>query len=552
MTCSADPFGTPLLQAVRYAGCLLLVWSLGLWAGVAAAEPAGPESDVSGRSLYREASTAFRRGDYQTAADLFEQAERAGYGDPVLFYNLGVAYYRLGDLDAAEAAFATAAAYDNLAPLSCYNLGLVARRQEDYRAAHGWFHQAAAHPSASPNLKRLARKAEGSLPAVQLERPTLVAEDKARLSDFVRFSFDTGYGTDSNAYRAPKASYVDLSEPGTPTVEPAAQSGSFVPLDAAVELRWSPYEQGYFSVRYDFDGRIYTDKALENANAFANRLSVGGRVMVPKQKGYRYFSSHFVIARYDENYYDRTDGTDVLLGTTSLADRLKRTRFGPRIYYHRERGRFGYGISAEAFIAKYNGNFDPGFEYLDLTHEQYLVGAHVSYDVLEHTRFEVSYDRYRRDYTARLAKSADGVMYRGNDHLSYDYQAGGVEITQQLGRSLEASLGYRYTARDDAFEGYDDYTRHGGVAQVSFRNRRFSARAGAVYRTYDFPNAFAFDLPVAGEKTLDQLYGFFEAEFRLRPRWRILLAAELDAIDSSDPRTAYDRNQMSIGMRWRL
>ena len=73
-----------------------------------------------------------------------------------------------------------------------------------------------------------------------------------------------------------------------------------------------------------------------------------------------------------------------------------------------------------------------------------------------------------------------------------------------------------------------------------------------VYRTYDFPNGFAFDNPLAGEKTLDRMFAYVEASYRIRQRYHIMASAELDAVDATDPRSAYDRNQFSIGLLWRL
>ncbi len=512
----------------------------------------GSQLQVHAGALAEQAAAAYRRGDFEAAAILYDKAARAGFTDPIVFYNQGVAHYRAGELQAARAAFATAAAFDQLAPLACYNLGLIARKEGDYRDAHGWFRQAAVHPSTTARVKSLARSAIASLPEVKRRKPTLLAEEPIRLTDFVRFSFDTGYGTDSNVYRAPGSAYVDPTQAGAPLVVPEVQSGTFVPLDADLELRWSPYEQGYFAIRYEFDGRVYTKSELSNANAFRNRVSAGGRIYEEKPNGYRYFSSFFDITHYDENYYDRTDGGEVLIGTTDLTDRFQHTVFGPRIYYHRERGRLGYGIAARAFIAKYNSDFDDNLSYLDLTHEQYEAGAHVSWDLFRHTAVRVSYDRYRRDYTERLAKDATGVLRTSNGTLSYDYHLASLGVTQQLGRHFDLALSYQYTIRRDTFEGYDDYDRHSGTAALDFASRRLRANAGVIYRTYAFPNAFAFDLPGEPEKTLDTVYAFFEADYRIRQRYHIVLAGQFDIVDASDPRSAYDRNQLSVGLRWRL
>lgn len=552
-----------ITKVTRIAGYLLLVLSLPLavaTATAAVAEATARESvptDESQLQAYRsstyaQARAAFDRSDYGSAATLFQRAERAGYPDPVLFYNLGIAYYRLQKYPEAEAAFATAASVDRLAPLSYYNLGLVAKRTGDNRDAHGWFRQAALHPEASIKLKRLARKAIASLPEVPRERPPLLVEQDSNLKDFLRFSFNAGYGQDSNIYRTPGDAYIDLSTPGAPLVTPEPQSGSFVPLDADVEFRWAPHENSYYFIRYDFDGKVYTKAENKNANAFRNRFMVGGRAFIPKKNGYRYFRSFFAVTRFDEDYYDRTDGQDQLVGTTDISDRLKRTKFGPHIYYHRERGRLGYGLRADAFINKYDNDFEPEFNYLDLTHEQFQVGVHASFDVLKSTALRLNLDRYQRNYTRRKAKDLNGLRFTTNDELSYDYSEASLRVLQKLGQRASLSLAYQYTMREDNFEGYDDYNRHSGMAEATFETRRFLVAAGLIYRIYDFPNGYAFDLPAAGEKTLDTLYANFEVGYWIRPRYQLLFTARMDVVESSDPRSAYDKNQLAFGMRWSL
>jgi len=541
-------------KVTRTAGYLFLILIIPL---TMAAEPsskavANTQLDDYRTTTVKQARAAFERADYDSAVSLFKRAELAGYDDPVVFYNLGIAYYRLEKYPEAEAAFATAASFDRLAPLSYYNLGLVARKTDDNRGAHGWFRQAALHPEASSKLKRLSRKAIASLPEVRRQRPTLLAERETRLNDFLRFSFNAGYGQDSNIYRTPKDSYVDLAARGTPIIDPTPQSGSFVPLDADVEFRWSPHENSYFSMRYDFDGKIFTKAINKNGNAFRNRVAIGGRAYIPKQNGYRYFRSYFAITRYDEDYYDRTDGQDQLVGTTDISDRFKRTKFGPQIYYHRERGRFGYGLRGDAFINKYDNKYETQLDYLDLTHEQFQLGGHLSFDLLKSTSLRVSYDRYQRNYTNRKAKDENGIRFTTNEELSYGYQDAGLRLRQKLGDRLSLLFNYHYTVRQDNFEGYDDYNRHSGRAELAFQSRRFSAEAGLTYRIYEFPNGYAFDLIGTGEKTLDTLYASFEASYRLRQHYHLLFSAQMDVVNSSDPRSAYDKNQISFGMRWAL
>lgn len=536
------PAGTRLIQA----GFLLL--------GLLTFNPALAET---GAELYREANAAFRAGDFARAATLYRSADAAGCQDPRLFYNLGVAEYRQGRLDEAESAFMTASTRPGLTGLAFYNLGLVARRRNEIEEARGWFRQVVHEGTASARLKALSRKALaalGDVPRRTVSRrpPSVYQEPRPDWRDFISFSLDSGFGTDSNVYRTPADAYVDLAAAGTPTIDPQVSTGSYVPLTVDADVHWGLDKRGEVYLRYGMDGRIYTDAALSNANRFRNSVAVGGRAYKRTESGYRYFSSEFAAIRYDEDYYDRDDGLDESVSGADLSNRLRRTRFGPRFYYHRERWRLGYGLRGDAFISRYDEDYGDTLAYLDLTHEQYLLGAHVSLEPLKGTKMQLDYTRYQRRYAERLAKDATGALFTSNDTLEYDYSDYGLSLRQRFGRRWNTRLDYHYTDRVDRFESYDDYTRHTGRARARYRGRRLEADVGVTYRFYDFPNSFAFDQTAAGEKTLDAVYAELEVEYRFRPRYAVRLAAQLDLVSSSDPRIEYDRNQVSLALAWRL
>jgi len=109
------------------------------------------------------------------------------------------------------------------------------------------------------------------------------------------------------------------------------------------------------------------------------------------------------------------------------------------------------------------------------------------------------------------------------------------------------------TEREDTFQGYNDYTRDSYGAEVSWRpSRRFRIRASGWYREYDYDNAFAFDNPVAGRKTLEVAEGSLMATWRMTPSLDLVLEAEYTDRVSNDFRLQYDRLQAVLGVRWTL
>lgn len=498
--------------------------------------------------LYIDAQAAFKRSDYEAAADLYQAADHAGFKDPIIFFNLGVTHYKLADYDAAEAAFANASTYPKIAPLAIYNLGLVARKAGEPGEARGWFQQAARQRGASAKIRRLAEQALQRSPRERLVKPAPLDVAKPELRDFLTFSLNTGYATDSNIYRTPATAYVDLAQTTAPLVNPQVQSGTFIPVDAHAEFRWGTHADGHFSLRYDFDGSFYTDSSYDNANVSRQELSLTGKSVRKTANGYKYFSSKFAVTRTDERYYDRDDGSDQFAGPEDVSARLGRTRYGPRVYYHRKRGAFGYGLRADAFISEYDETLD----YLDLTHEQYLAGVHVSYDPLRNTQLRLTYDHSERQYDQRKAKTSGGIRFTTNDELNYLYDSIGLSVRQKLGSALSLYLDYQFTERRDEFEAYDDYERHTGRLRLRYRNRRFSAAAAVTHRIYNYPNSFTFDLPSEGAKELESTYATVELGYRVSDRYAISLFAQQDLVSASDPRSEYAKTTLALSLRWQL
>jgi hypothetical protein len=538
----------PCTRHLRVACCLIraglaMVLGLSFATSAIAAQPGATE-------LFDQGQDNFRAGNVTTAVELYQQADAAGFSDPILFYNLGVAHYRAGHLDAARDAFLTASATPKLAPTSFYNLGLVARKSGDERDASAWFAQARQHPRASKKLQQLSKKAQASLTQkTRRKLPVAYSERQGRkLSDHLRASLNTGFATDSNIYRSPSQPYVDLAEPLASTTTPDVQSGTYIPVEAEAEFRWGTHDDSHFAIRYGLDGRFYSGAEFSNANEIEHTLSLGGAVNRKTKRGAVRWRSHFIVTSSDEQAYDRDSGQDQLVGGEDVSDRFSHTRFGPKADYHRDLGRFGFGFRMDASITRYDETLD----FLDLTHEQYLGGVHVSVKPRRNTLVQLSGDYYQRRYADREAKDINGVRFTSNDNLKYHYQNLGLTVRQQLGRSLVLGFDYRYTQREDVFADYDDYDRHTGRGYLRYRQGRLSARASYTYRTYDFANALAFDNVAAGERTLDTSFGALEAEFRLSRRFAINVEAILNMVESSDPRSEYDRNRLSAGVVWRM
>jgi len=166
----------------------------------------------------------------------------------------------------------------------------------------------------------------------------------------VTITMQTGYGSESNVYPSPSASYVDLADPSTPTINPVVQSGTYIPIGATSEIRWGVRDESHFKLHYDFAGKFYTDKALKNGNELSHRIYIGGMLDQDTSRGFRYWSSRFVIERHEQDAYDRDTGDTQSAGADDITDRLNYTKLGPRIFYDRQVGQIGWGLKGSTYI----------------------------------------------------------------------------------------------------------------------------------------------------------------------------------------------------------
>ena len=112
-------------------------------------------------------------------------------------------------------------------------------------------------------------------------------------------------------------------------------------------------------------------------------------------------------------------------------------------------------------------------------------------------------------------------------------------------------FGYELMDRQDRFVGYNDFTRDTYSFEFHWSpGRRFDLETNAYYRIYDYPNAFAFNNPVAGPKTLESVDGTLLATWRMTTRLKLVAEIVYRETASTDTRIEYDRTRYSLGLVW--
>lgn len=505
---------------------------------------------TTGSDAFADGNRLFRDDLYWAALLRYRQAEEAGLDSPLLHYNSGVAHYRAQQHIRARVALLKAAQSPSLRVLSHYNLGLNAWAAGDNEDALNWFRQARDQQE-NDKIRKLALVAISRLNATKkaadpvLVRAETISEKKPLFNFNLRAR--VGYGSDDNVFRTPGRDYIDFADPALPLVTPEIYSGAFVPIDFSTRFSVNSLEWESFFAAYRLTGRAYSDSQLENADEFSHELRFGSEFDRREDSRRRRVYSAFTMAQHDEIYYDPDNGLPRMAGTDEIEDRMNYKRYGPELSLLQRFDKLSFGLRIKGQLWDYEDTeLVPEYD-----HEYFLFGSNVQYKFAPSSLLRLTLDKYSRRYSERTAYNLNGNQLVTNPSLRYDYLEIGLLARERINRNMWLGFGYELTDRTDRYVGYNDYTRDSYVFEFNWSpNARFELEAKGYYRIYDFPNAFAYNNPVAGPKTLESADGEVLATFRMTQHLSIAAEVEYRDIVSTDARIAYDRMRYSIGVVW--
>jgi tetratricopeptide (TPR) repeat protein len=504
--------------------------------------------------MFADANRLFRDDLYWAALLRYGQAAEAGLDTPVLNYNKGIAHYKAQQYVRARESLLKASESPSLVVYSRYNLGLTAWAQGDVSAALDWFRQAREQDQ-KPEIRALAAAAMSQIQTnIFVEEEAFQDRSEAselRLDKTAQDSFSlrarVGAGSDSNVFRTPAQSYVDLSDPNQPVVDPLVQSGLFIPVNLSGKYSVNSFDNESFFGAYRYNGRFYQDKQLTNGNEHIHELSVGSEYDRTKERRQTRIFSAFSIAQHEENYYDRDNGGSRSVDGVDIGDRMNYLRLGPEMWFRQSWDRFSVGGRGKAQLWNYEETgVVPSYD-----HEYLALGLNAQYRFTRTSLLRVTGDVYRRHFSQRPSYELDGSQPPGNDPIKYDYVDLGITARQRITRNMWFGLDYIYTRREDLHAGYNDYEKHSYGFDFHMRaNDRFELQASGIYRLYDYANAFAYQNPAAGPKTLERVLGTVIASYRMTQDLTLVGEVRFDDVASNDTRLAYNRMQYSVSVRW--
>jgi hypothetical protein len=533
-------------------GCRNACGALALLAAVLCLSiPTAAMADAN--TSFQDGNRLFREDLYWAALLRYREASEAGLDTPMLHFNTGVAHYKAQQHIRAREALLKAAAAPELRAISHFNLGLNANAAGDNDEAMDWFRRAYDQQQ-SEKIRELAAIA---MTRLQVERrvtdPVLVREDKRREESKPPANFEikarVGIGSDDNIFRAPSQPYIDLADPALPLVVPETFSGTFVPVDFQARYLVNSLKWENFFGAYRLAGRFYDGDTENNADEYVHEFRFGSEY--DRREGSRRSRvySAFTFAQHDEQYVDPDTGNPRTSGGQEIADRMNYKRFGPQLSTLQAFGNFTFALRMKGELWDYEDTeIVPEYD-----HEYFLFGGSAQYKFAASSLIRLTVEKSSRRYSERPAYDLNGNQLPTNPALRYDYLEYGLLARQRITDNMWFGFGYELMEREDRFQGYNDFTRDTYRFEYNWSpGRRFKLELNAYYRQYDYPNAFAFNNPVAGEKTLETADAELLATWRLSRHFRIVAQTDYRENTSSDFRIAYDRTRYSLGVVWEL
>ena len=531
-------------------GCRRHLGATALLAVLLCLAPAPPAAAMTAYETLQDGNRLFRDDLYWAALLRYRQAIEAGMNSTLLDYNMGVAHYRAKQHIRARTSLLKAVQSPELRILAQYNLGLNAYATGDMDDALNWFRQARDQEE-NAKVRELAIIAISRIQSQRrAEDPILIREvrrrEERKIGEF-NLAAMVGFGTDDNVFRSPEDPYIDFADPSLPLVTPEVQSGVYIPVDLRARYDINSFRFESFFGQYHLTGRAYQDKDLDTADEFSHELRFGSEFDRREEGKATHVYSAFTIAQHDETYFDPDDGAERTLGGELIDERYNYFRFGPELSVRRSHERLSYGLRVKGQMWDYE---DPEVvpEY---DHEYFLFGANVQYRFTSTSLLRLTVDTSSRRYGDRPSFDLNGQQFITNPDVRYDYLEFGLLARQRITHNMWFGFGYEFSRREDRYLDYNEYTRDEYRFEYHWSpNSRFDLDLKGYYRIYDYPNAFAFNNPVAGIKTLETARGNMALTYRMTPHLSLVSEAEYRGATSTDARLGYDRYRYSIGVVW--
>ncbi|PCJ49547.1 MAG: hypothetical protein COA74_05155 [Gammaproteobacteria bacterium] len=348
-------------------------------------------------------------------------------------------------------------------------------------------------------------------------------------------TISTLFGSDSNPHR--------LMDPFSPNRDDFFYS----------DLKFKTKFKNNFSVLANIKGASYSDD--DSSNWYRGKIDLGYKSKFKvKKKKYKYnFSVDY--NKLDSTYISRFTGVEAELSGIALGDRYDANLINAN--------------TELSFKTKNKSKFSLGYQYRDKNYQFYdVVGlsnldySHqklsldYSYPISKNSKLTINSDFYNRNYDDRRNKDLSGANIAGTD-LVYNIINIKASYVDNISKSTLIRYSLKYGRRTDNGMGYWD--SNSNYASVYFRKRltdKHILTTSLRYSVFDYDNRSDFS-SLSLDEQAKQNNGF---KYAFDYRWvfnrgndydlAAYVKLQIDSFKSSTSEYEYQRNQISIGLRW--
>jgi len=351
---------------------------------------------------------------------------------------------------------------------------------------------------------------------------------------------------DSNVYRSPDHTYNDYfsKKTGPVSVIPIVRRGFYFPISSSLSYERQMAEN-LVGIKASAAGDFYQNETLRNANQYSIDVDLFGERQLNEAGE---INVGFYAGNHSENYTDRDSGMGKTSGQFSISDKYKYKKYGAKTQYKAKFGKFKG--AASLLIEKR--------DYVDTTvvaeYDQVIseFDSDIKYRLKKRTTLGLGYQFSNNDYSDRHARRLDGFLSSLSPLLKYKYHTVNTSFRQRISKKWIGSLGYSKVFRKDVHVGYNDYSEDQVDLKVILKKGDFRIRSLLTYRNRYYPNAFAFDNPVAGKNTYTYMKMANTLKYEYSSHMNLFFKVLLWKVQTQDTRYEYDRYKVSIGGQYNI
>ncbi len=383
-----------------------------------------------------------------------------------------------------------------------------------------------------------------TLMAALTSAPAMAAKEASPLSYAGQIDLALGY--DNNVYHAPADDYIDYSKSGFPTITPQTAPSSFTDLGIELTGAYQLANNQSLQLGLDYSGRWHGSNDAESADTRHQNIWTGYNHAWGKKKDpSAALNLRLVSGSHQELYVDRDTGEHML--STQGVDLSSRYSYRSTTV-EGEFERFMENWSYLLGVDWRSYDYEDPIAISQLDNDYYRLKAGIKFRPWSSTKVKLTYSYADRQYLERPSRDELGRLLTRNPARHYSYHSYDASLRQRLSEQWNLNLGFQLDTRSDHYVNYDDYTKTEYRLQALYRHSK-NLKGKLTYSLWqrNYSNAFAFDKASQKDKHYSGSSLDFKTTLDLNKMHSVWMDAELNQVDSTDLRYAYNQFMLALG-----